>query len=44
VLKGLLQEKSKTLENLTGLRLVTDPELFFNAIEEEEEDMEEDEY
>jgi len=38
VLKGLLIEKSKTIQSLTGLSLKTDPELFFNAIEEEEEE------
>lgn len=41
-LKGLLEEKSKTLESLTGLRLKTDPDLFFNALEEEEDDIESD--
>jgi len=38
VLKDLLEQKSRTIENLTGIRLVTDPELFFHALKEEEEE------
>ena len=41
VLKDLLEQKSKTIESLTGLCLKTDPDLFFHALEEEEEDDEE---
>ena len=38
VLKDLLGQKSKTIESLTGISLKTDPELFFNALLDEEED------
>ena len=38
VLKGLLVEKSKTIQSLTGLYLTTDPDLFFNTLEEEDEE------
>jgi cell division protease FtsH len=38
VLKDLLEQKSKTIESLTGLCLKTDPDLFFHALEEEEEE------
>jgi ATP-dependent Zn protease len=41
VLKDLLEQKSKTIESLTGLCLKTDPDLFFHALEEEEEQEEE---
>jgi cell division protease FtsH len=40
VLKDLLEQKSKTIESLTGLCLKTDPDLFFHALEEEEEEVE----
>jgi cell division protease FtsH len=40
VLKDLLEQKSKTIESLTGLCLKTDPDLFFHALEEEEDDEE----
>ena len=39
VLKGLLEQKTKTLESLTGLRLVTDPGLFFNNLKDEDDDI-----
>jgi cell division protease FtsH len=38
VLKDLLEQKSKTIESLTGLCLKTDPDLFFHALEEEEDE------
>ena len=41
VLKDLLEQKSKTIESLTGLCLKTDPDLFFHALEEETEEDEE---
>jgi len=41
VLKDLLEQKSKTIESLTGLCLKTDPDLFFHALEEEETEDEE---
>jgi cell division protease FtsH len=37
-LKELLQQKSKTIESLTGVRLITDPDLFFHAIKDEDDD------
>ena len=40
VLKDLLEQKSKTIESLTGLCLKTDPDLFFHALEEQEEEEE----
>lgn len=40
VLKDLLEQKSKTIESLTGLCLKTDPDLFFHALEEEEDEEE----
>lgn len=43
LLKDLLEQKSNTIESLTGLRLRTDPDLFFHALEEEEEEDEEEE-
>lgn len=41
VLKDLLEQKSKTIESLTGLCLKTDPDLFFHALEDQEEEEEE---
>jgi len=38
VLKDLLEQKSKTIESLTGILLKTDPELFFNMLEEDDDD------
>lgn len=40
-LKELLQQKSKTIESLTGVRLITDPDLFFHALKEEDDDIDE---
>jgi cell division protease FtsH len=42
VLKDLLDQKSKTIESLTGIRIITDPELFFHALKEEDDDMRDD--
>jgi len=38
VLRDLLEQKTKTIESLTGITLKTDPELFFNTLLDEEED------
>ena len=40
VLKDLLEQKSKTIESLTGLCLKTDPDLFFHALEDQEDEEE----
>ena len=36
-LKDLLDQKSNTIESLTGLRLITDPGLFFNNLKDEDD-------
>lgn len=41
VLKDLLEQKTTTLESLTGLRLITDPGLFFNNLRDEDDDIKE---
>ena len=38
ILKELLDQKSNTIENLTGLRLITDPGLFFNTLNDEDDE------